>query len=309
MIHILSETLRDQIAAGEVVERPASVVKELIENAIDAGATKVEVEVQDGGKSLIKVSDNGMGMSKEDAQMAVQRFATSKIAMQEDLWHLHSYGFRGEALASIASVSYFQIATAQKDTQSGIRLTVRDGQILHNVTIPPKQGTYIRVEHLFSGVPARLKFLKASSTENKYIAQVLRDFALAHPEVSLRLVSDTKEIYNFPKNQSLQERFATVLPSSEANELFEISAQMDLYHIFGYVVSPKYASSVRRNQYLFVQDRPVSDNMLGKAVRDGLKSKLPHEAPNVPFVINIHTEPELVDVNVHPRKSEVRFVE
>ncbi len=306
-IKILPNDLINKIAAGEVVDRPASVVKELVENSIDAGASQIIVEIQNGGIDLIQITDNGCGMNKEDLQMSIVRHATSKIQTLDDLSHIHSFGFRGEALASIASVSNLKIESRQQNSLAGIAL-IREGEddetTIQEIGCPV--GTKVKISNIFFNIPARRKFLKNSATEFKYILDIMTNFAIIHPQIAWRLVHNSRAVFDYYKKENWQDRVKEVLGSDNFKELkyfdFEIG-EMDLK---GFVSVPTATRSTRDHQYLFVNNRQVYNNIISKAIYEGYAGQIPRSA-NPMYVIKIELEPEMVDVNVHPRKTEVKF--
>ena len=312
-IRILPEQLQNQIAAGEVVERPASVVKELVENAIDAQATKITVEVKKAGKESIIVSDNGCGMDEEDLKKSLTRFATSKIATQEDLNDIHTYGFRGEALASISSVSRFTITSKVQGSEPGIKLSY-DPQTDSCQTEPIgcPFGTSIEVRDLFCCTPARLKFLKGDSTELHHILDTLESIILINPQIEWTFRSNDKEVFCLPalegeRNANLLAQIQRLLSIKNADDLYGLDSVSPIIEIRGYVGSPKIAKHTKKNQYLFINGRPVKNTTVSGAVLAAFKSVLPHG--NYPFfVIDFEITRDLIDVNVHPRKTEIRFI-
>ncbi len=307
-IHILDKTVAERIAAGEVVERPASVVKELIENAIDAGARAISIEIRQGGVSLIRVSDNGSGMSREDAALAVERFATSKIATAEDLSAIRTLGFRGEALPSIASVSHLEILTRTRDEVEGTRVRVVDGQAQPEVAGAPI-GTQVTVRDLFYNAPARRKFLKSPLRETELIQKTVMMYALAHPHIAFRLVVDGRETMNLAKvsepSQGLG-RIGAVWGREVVAEMVEVNTTSVDLRVRGFVSRPTLARASREWQAFFVNNRPIRSGLLAVMLERPYAGRLPFNRHPL-AVIQIEIDPGLVDVNVHPRKAEVRF--
>ncbi|MFT5123057.1 MAG: DNA mismatch repair protein MutL [Candidatus Omnitrophota bacterium] len=305
-IRVLSDHVANKIAAGEVVERPASVFKELVENSIDAGATQIDVEVIMGGRKSVIVSDNGSGMTPDEALLCLERHATSKIRDVDDIEEVSTLGFRGEAIPSIASVSRFTLTTRKHDALSGTEILISGGKILevNEAGCPP--GTSVAVRNLFFNVPARRKFLKAEQTELTNIRQTFLVTALAHPEVGLKLVSDDREIYNLPPAISLEERVADVFDSSLLDQLCPVNLENLGVHISGYIGLPQFARNDRRDQYIFVNRRPASAALVHYAINQGYQGTLAKNKYPVLFLF-IDVEPGMVDVNVHPAKREVRF--
>ena len=306
-IRVLDDTLASQIAAGEVVERPASVVKELVENALDAGATMVTVEIVGGGLERIRVVDNGHGMSPEDAPLAVERHATSKLRTSEDLWHIKSLGFRGEALASIASVSRFALRTREPDAVGATCIRVEGGRGLRVESEAGPAGTELRVDDLFFNVPARRKFLRKPETEAAHAQDVVTHLAIAHPEVGFRLLRDGRQSLDLPRGTDLIDRLRAMFGAGTASALYPVVVDGP-FRLDGYVGAPKAARATPRHYHLFVNGRHVRDRVLINAVRAGYADALPPRRH--PFVVlRLTIPPEGVDVNVHPAKTEVRFVD
>ena len=305
-IRVLPDHVCNQIAAGEVVERPAAVVKELVENSVDAGATRIHVSVHKGGRSLVGVVDDGEGMSPDDALLALERHATSKIVTAEDLMGIRSMGFRGEALPSIAAVSRFEMVTREKDAVSGTRIVVEGGLVrsVEEVGCPP--GTRITVRDLFYNVPARRKFLRSADTETAHISEMFLRLALAHPEISWQLVHDNRTVREFSKTVSVQDRVIQVFGASVAKTLLAVDHPTPHGTVTGLVGPPELQRANPRSLFLFVNKRPVKDSLLTHAVLTAYETLLPKGS--YPFVILfLDVPPRLVDVNVHPTKREVRF--
>ncbi len=303
-IHILPKSVAERIAAGEVVERPASVVKELIENAIDAGASAISIEIREGGLALIRVSDNGSGMSRADAPLAVERFATSKITSEQDLQTVRTLGFRGEALPSIANVSQLEMVTRQRDEIEGTKVRVLDGKVETEVVGAPL-GTQVTVRNLFYNAPARRKFLKSPFRETELIQKTIVQYALVYPQIAFRLVVDGRENLVWPAASPL-ERIGAVWGREAAAEMLEVDyTSLDL-KVRGFISRPTLARASREWQYFFVNGRPIRSGLLAVMLERPYAGRLP---PNRhPLAVgNIQSDPQYVDVNVHPRKAEVRF--
>jgi DNA mismatch repair protein MutL len=300
----LDHDLINKIAAGEVVDRPASVVKELVENAIDAQANQIAVEIIKGGSSLIVVQDNGQGMAKEDARLALERHTTSKIATLDDLFNIQTLGFRGEALASISSVCQFTLETKTKESPEGTKLTIVNGQ-LSIVSCGCPTGTKIIIEDLFYNVPARKKFLKSETTEYNHILEIMTNFALIYPSIYFKLTHNNKLILNFPQTTNWLERIKQVLGSDTAKELIPLD-QKGTIELQGFIGKPQIARPNRQTQYIFINNRSINDFLIAKAVKEAFGSLLPRELYPT-FILNIIMPFDLVDVNVHPRKAEVKF--
>ncbi len=307
-IKVLPDTLISQIAAGEVVERPASVVKELLENSIDAGAMHCSVEIEQGGMKLIAVRDNGCGMDSVDARMAFSRHATSKISQFDDLQKIESYGFRGEALAAIASVAIVAMKTRPGGADSGIEIIYKGGKLESENAAGCPAGTEIVVRNLFFNTPARKKFLKSETTEFSHVAAVVSHMALANPEIGFELKHNGKTILQAASAQILETRISDVLGRDFLGEAQKVSFQTSSIHIHGFVGKPGMSLSSKRHQYLFINKRDISDPLVSRAVCDAYGTRLPGRAYPV-FVLSIDIDPAEVDVNVHPRKLAVKFLE
>src|SRR5215210_6846903 len=306
VIRELSPSVINQIAAGEVVERPASVVKELLENAIDAGATRIEVAVERGGKDLVRVADNGKGMDPEDLTLAFRPHATSKLAAVEDLFRIATLGFRGEALAAIAEVAKVRCQTRTAEATAGLELTIEAGQAgsVRACGIPP--GTVIEVRHLFYNTPVRRTFLKSDTTEAGHVTEMFTRIALAHPTVHLTYRSGGKVVYDLPPVTGLRERVAVFFGTELADALLWVESRLERTHLWGYVAHPSQSRSSTKGQYLFVGGRYVRDCALGHALTEAYRGLLMVGRLPVAFLF-LEVPPEEVDVNVHPTKIEVRF--
>ena len=308
-IQCLPEVLINQIAAGEVVERPFSVVKELVENALDAGSTKVEIDLEEGGIRLIRIRDNGSGISAEDLPIAVQRHATSKIASLDDLESVATLGFRGEALPSIASVSRFTIRSRTSEQQHGASLSIEGGKVGAVVPDAHAQGSSIEVRDLFYNVPARRKFLKTERTELAHAEDWLRSLALAKPSVELSIRHNGKELKRYKSISNSEqriERVVQVLGSDFANQSLTVEAQHNDMRLTGWIGLPTASRSSADQQYFFVNGRAVRDKTVAHAVKQAYADVLFHGRYPA-FVLFLELDPRRVDVNVHPAKHEVRF--
>lgn len=305
-IRILQEDLINKIAAGEVVERPASVVKELLDNSYDAGATHISIDIQEGGINKIHIVDNGEGMDKEDAEMAFKRHATSKIQQIEDLLNLKNYGFRGEALATISAVSKVTLKTRKKDQNLGTEIKIEGGQITLTTETGAPQGTSILIEDLFYNVPARKEFLKATSTEYKEILDIVDSYAIANPGTGISLVHNDKTIYNLPSDDKLEDRIRSILGSDTFEKLIPLFFEHPHLEIYGYVSKPELASERKKRQYIFVNKRPINNRSIAFNVKDAYGSLIPRNSYPV-FLVFLDLPTNVVDVNVHPRKEEVKF--
>ena len=303
-VHILSKTVSDRIAAGEVVERPASIVKELIENAIDAGATAISVEIREGGLQLIRVGDNGGGMTRADAELSVERFATSKISSERDLQTVRTLGFRGEALPSIAAVSQFEMLTRDKDNVQGTRIRIVDEKKELDVAGAPI-GTLITARELFYNLPARKKFLKAPLRETELVTKIVSQYALAYPNIGFRLAVDGKDSLLAPPATPL-ERIGAVWSREAASEMIAVEYDSFDLKVRGFISKPSFARASRDWQNFFVNGRPIRSGLLAVMLERPYAGRLPVNRHPL-AVIHIELDPQYVDVNVHPRKAEVRF--
>lgn len=305
-IHVLDETTINKIAAGEVVERPASVIKELIENSIDASATNIEVEIGDGGVAYMRITDNGIGMTEEDARLAILRHATSKIQQVEDLFDIASLGFRGEALASIASVSHFSLTTRKADSNLGTRITVDGGTFTDCIPYGAAPGTTIEIKDLFYNTPARRKFLKSERTESSKIQDIVGKLALSNPHISFKLIVDDRVAIITPGNGNIGDTVAALYGYKTKDEIFTVAYESDSIYIDGVVSKPTLLKSTRIWQTIIVNNRVISDKTIMKAIDNSYHALLPKNGHPL-VVLNITVPAGMVDINVHPRKSEVKF--
>ncbi|HUL44414.1 MAG TPA: DNA mismatch repair endonuclease MutL [Bacteroidota bacterium] len=304
-INILPSNVVDKIAAGEVVGRPASVVKELIENAIDAQSTSISIIIKDGGTSLIQVVDDGTGMSAEDARVAFERHATSKIRSYEDLESLHTLGFRGEALASIAAVSQVELRTRLRAESVGTKVRVNGGEVSKAEPEAVAVGTNISVRNLFFNTPARRNFLKSAQTEYKHIVETVQRAALASPTVAFTFISNGEQIFLLPSG-TLEKRATDLLGEQVASRLIHVAEKIGYVEIGGFLGKPDFARKGRTEQYLFLNGRPIVNRNINHAVFQGYENML--EKGSFPiFVLFLTIDPHMVDVNVHPSKMEVKF--
>lgn len=305
-VRLLDTNTANQIAAGEDVEKPASVVKELVENALDAGADKIEVTIFAGGTEYIRVTDNGCGMSEADAKMAVLRHATSKLTKAEDLLSLNTLGFRGEALPSIASVSNFTLLTRPESEEFATSVHIDGGENTEVTASGGSTGTTVIVENLFFNVPARRKFLKTVSTEGRYISELLTRLALSRPDVRFKLVNNDKEVLSTPGDGDLERAIRALYGKNVAENLLEVSLNDPKVRVSGFIGKPTLLKGTRQWQTFFVNGRCIGSKMLSKAVDHAYQSQIPKSG--FPFaVINITVDTASVDVNVHPQKSEIKF--
>lgn len=305
-IHVLDETTINKIAAGEVVERPASVIKELIENSIDAGASNIEIEIGDGGIEYMRITDNGKGMTEEDARLAVLRHATSKIQQVEDLFDIASLGFRGEALASIASVSHFSLTTRTIDTDLGTRITIDGGTFTDCIPYGAAPGTTIEVKELFNNTPARRKFLKTERTEASKIQDIVGKLALSNPHIGFKLIIDSRVAIITPGSGNITDTVAALYGYKTKDDIFPVAYESEKIYIEGVVSKPTLLKSTRIWQTIIVNNRVISDKTIAKAIDNAYHALLPKTGHPL-VLLHITVPPDMVDINVHPRKSEVKF--
>lgn len=304
VINLLPDSVANQIAAGEVIQRPASVVKELVENSIDAGATRIQVVIKDGGNTLIQIIDDGVGMSETDARMCFERHATSKIRNAEDLFTLHTKGFRGEALASIAAVAQVELRTRREEDELGTYIEIAGTRVFKQKSEQTAKGTNIAVKNLFFNVPARRRFLKAQSTEMTHIRNEFFRIVLVNPTVSFSLYDDTTELFNL-SSSSLKARIEQVYGRKIDQQLLPVEANTELISIKGFVGRPEYAQK-SSNQFFFVNNRYMRHPYFHKAVMVAYEKLIkPNESPN--YFIYLTIDPSTIDVNVHPQKTEIKF--
>jgi DNA mismatch repair protein MutL len=306
-IRVLADHVANQIAAGEVVERPASVAKELVENSIDACAARITIEIEAGGRRLLKVSDDGEGMVRDDAILAFERHATSKISVTEDLAAIGTLGFRGEALASIASVARVELTTCVEGAGTATRVAIDGGRMRDVKDAAHPRGTTIAVRDLFFNIPARRKFLRSEATETYHLTNLVTHYALAHPEISFTFVNNGREVVRAAPAKNLRERAYQIFGEEFLDNLLEVNGgDVQVARVTGYVSAPRDRRTSRDSQYLFVNRRFVRDRMIGRALSEGYRSILPQGVYPAALLF-IETPLEEVDVNVHPAKTEVRF--
>lgn len=305
-VKLLDQNTANQIAAGEVVEKPASVVKELVENALDAGAGKIDVTIFEGGTQYIRVADDGSGMTEANAKLAVLRHATSKIRAAEDLMSLHTLGFRGEALPSIASVSNFQLLTRPADEEFATSIRIDGGEQTECQQTGGQAGTTVIVENLFFNVPARRKFLRTNVTEGRYINELLTRLALSRPDVRFKLVSNDKEVLSTPGNGSLFDAITALYGKKVSDELLKVDFTGTDVKITGYIGKPTLLKGTRQWQTFMVNGRIINNRMMSKAIDHAYQSQVPKSG--FPFaVLMVEVDTHTIDVNVHPQKSEIKF--
>ena len=307
VIKLLPDSVANQIAAGEVIQRPASAVKELMENALDAGATQIDLVVKDAGKSMIMVVDNGCGMSETDARLCFERHATSKISKAEDLFAIRTMGFRGEALASIAAIAQVELKTRRKEDEVGVKI-VNEGSVVKEQTLVPMQlGTTFTVKNLFFNVPARRNFLKSPQAELRHIVEEFTRVTLMNPEIGFTLTSDGKELYHlYPGN--LKQRIVGLFGSNYEERLLPVKQEAERVRIEGYIVKPEFAKKTRGEQYFFLNKRFIKHAYLHHAIENAYMEMIPKDSfPG--YFLNIEVDPSDIDINIHPTKTEVNFLE
>ncbi|MBR3698811.1 MAG: DNA mismatch repair endonuclease MutL [Bacteroidales bacterium] len=307
VIKLLPDGVANQIAAGEVIQRPASAVKELMENALDAGATQIDLVVKDAGKALIMVTDNGCGMSETDARMCFERHATSKISKAEDLFSIRTMGFRGEALASIAAIAQVELRTRRKEDEVGVKI-INEGSVVKEQTLVPMPvGTTFTVKNLFFNVPARRNFLKSPAAEMRHIVEEFTRVTLMNPEVGFTFTSDGKELYHlYPGN--LKQRIMGLFGSHYDEKLLPVHQDTDRVSIHGYIVKAEFAKKTRGEQYFFVNKRFIKHPYLHHAIENAFLEMIPKDSfPG--YFLDIEVDPADIDVNIHPTKTEVNFID
>jgi DNA mismatch repair protein MutL len=307
VIKLLPDSVANQIAAGEVIQRPASAVKELMENALDAGATQIDLVVKDAGKSMIMVVDNGCGMSETDARMCFERHATSKISKAEDLFAIRTMGFRGEALASIAAIAQVELKTRRKEDEVGVKI-VNEGSLVKEQTLVPMQpGTTFTVKNLFFNVPARRNFLKSPQAELRHIVEEFTRVTLMNPEIGFTFNSDGKELYHlYPGN--LKQRIMGLFGSNYEEKLLPVRQEAERISIDGYIVKAEFAKKTRGEQYFFVNKRFIKHAYLHHAIENAFMEMIPKDSfPG--YFLNIEVDPADIDINIHPTKTEVNFLD
>ena len=307
IIKLLPDSVANQIAAGEVIQRPASAVKELMENALDAGATQIDLVVKDAGKAMIMVVDNGCGMSETDARLCFERHATSKISKAEDLFAIRTMGFRGEALASIAAIAQVELKTRRKEDEVGVKI-VNEGSVVKEQSLVPMQpGTTFTVKNLFFNVPARRNFLKSAQAEMRHIVEEFTRVTLMNPEIGFTLTSDGKEIYHlYPGN--LKQRIMGLFGNNYEERLLPVKQEAERVRIDGYIVKPEFSKKTRGEQYFFVNKRFIKHPYLHHAIENAYMEMISSDSfPG--YFLNIEVDPADIDINIHPTKTEVNFLE
>ncbi len=312
LIQLLPDNVANQIAAGEVVQRPSSVVKELLENAVDASATEIKLIIKDAGKTLIQVIDNGFGMSQTDARLAFERHATSKIKTANDLYNLHSNGFRGEALASIAAISHVTLKTKQENTEIGTQININGGEIISQKMVTTGKGSSFEVKNLFYNIPARRNFLKSNAVETRHIIDAFQRVAFTYPNISFSLFHNDSEIYNLPLGKlnlnsgNLRQRIVNILGSNTNEKLVPIKEETDILKIEGFITKPNFAKKKRGEQFFFVNNRFIKSAYLHHAVVNAFEGLLNH-GYHPSYFLYLTVPPNSIDINIHPTKTEIKF--
>src|SRR5690554_5920353 len=305
IIQLLPDHVANQIAAGEVVQRPASVVKELLENAIDAKATSITLLIKDAGKTLVQVTDNGVGMSVTDARLCFERHATSKIKSAEDLFNLHTKGFRGEALASIAAIAHVELKSKPTDSDIGTHLTIEGSKVVSQEPAVVPQGTTIAVKNLFYNIPARRNFLKSNTVETRHIIDEFHRVALAHPGVAFQMVHNGSDVFNLPAENSRQ-RIVHIFGSKTNEKLVPVHEETDILKIEGFVMKPEYGKKSRGEQFFFVNNRFIKSPYLHHAVASAFEGLMKHDL-HPGYFLFLEVDPHTIDINIHPTKTEIKF--
>ena len=302
-VKLLDNNTVNKIAAGEVVERPASVVKELIENSIDAGAKRIEIEIVNGGKSLIRVTDDGCGMSKDDAALSIRRHATSKLSTVQDLQNISTLGFRGEAVPTIASVSKFTLQTRRAEDELGTKIKIEGGKILDNIEVGCKVGTTVLVEELFFNTPARLKFLKTTQTEANKIHDFIVKLSLSRPEIAFKFINGNRTALTTPGNGNVFDALTSIYCGEMTSALIETNFETADLKLSGYISKPNFLKTYRNWQTFIINGRVVASRTISKAVDDAYRALIPRGGYPL-AVCKIDVPQNSIDVNVHPQKAE-----
>lgn len=305
IIQLLPDHVANQIAAGEVVQRPASVVKELLENAIDAGATAITLVVKDAGKTLVQVVDNGSGMSPTDARLSFERHATSKIKTADDLFNLHTKGFRGEALASIAAIAHVELKTRSEAADIGTKLCIEGSVVTSQEAEVVPKGTTISVKNLFYNIPARRNFLKSNAVETRHIIDEFHRVALAHPKVSFEMLHNGSPVFNLPTS-NIRQRIVNIFGSKTNEKLVPVSEETDIVKVSGFVLKPQFARKSRGEQFFFVNDRFIKSPYLHHAVGSAFEGLI-KDGMHPGYFLFLQVDPTSIDINIHPTKTEIKF--
>src|SRR3978361_178386 len=305
IIQLLPDAVANQIAAGEVVQRPASAVKELVENALDAGADKIQLIVKDAGKSLIQIIDNGCGMGVTDARMCFERHATSKIRKAEDLFAIRTMGFRGEAMASIAAIAQVELKTRRHEDELGTCILIEGSEVISQEACSANTGTSISIKNLFYNTPARRNFLKSNPVEMRHIVDEFQRIALANPTVFFTLHHDGEEVYHLP-GSALKQRIVHLFGNNYNQRLVPVEEDTSIIKLRGFVGKPEFARKTRGEQFFFVNNRFIRDGYLNHAVLTAFEELLPDESYPL-YVLFIEIDPSKIDINVHPTKTEIKY--
>ena len=305
IIQLLPDHVANQIAAGEVVQRPASVVKELLENAIDAQATIIKLIIKDAGKTLIQVIDNGVGMSQTDARLSFERHATSKIRQAEDLFQLHTKGFRGEALASIAAIAHVELKTKQAQEEIGSKIIIEGSEVTsQEVTVTPT-GTTVAVKNLFYNIPARRNFLKSNPVETRHIIDEFHRVALVHSDISFSFHHNGSELFNLPES-NYRQRIVNIFGNKTNERLVPVEEDTEVLKVSGFVVKPEFAKKTRGEQFFFVNNRFIKSSYLNHAINSAFDGLL-RDGTHASYFLNLKVDPQTIDINIHPTKTEIKF--
>ncbi|GAA3783023.1 DNA mismatch repair endonuclease MutL [Corallibacter vietnamensis] len=305
IIQLLPDHVANQIAAGEVVQRPASVVKELLENAIDAQATSIKLLIKEAGKTLVQVIDNGSGMSATDARLSFERHATSKIRSADDLFQLHTKGFRGEALASIAAIAHVELKTKQEDDEVGTNLIIEGSEIVSQEIVVTPKGTSIAVKNLFFNIPARRNFLKSNQVELRHIIDEFHRVTLAHPGIHFMMYHNGNELFNLPES-NYRQRIVNIFGNKTNEKLVPVNEDTEVLKISGFVGKPEYAKKTRGEQFFFVNDRFIKNAYLNHAINSAFDGLL-KDGTHASYFLNLTVDPQTIDINIHPTKTEIKF--
>ena len=305
IIQLLPDHVANQIAAGEVVQRPASVVKELLENAIDANATVIKLIVKDAGKTLIQVIDDGVGMSVTDARMSFERHATSKIRSADDLFHLHTKGFRGEALASIAAIAHVELKTKQEQDEVGTSIIIEGSEITSQEIVVTPKGTSVSVKNLFYNIPARRNFLKSNAVELRHVVDEFHRVALAHPAIHFVLFNNGSEMFNLPAG-NYRQRIVNIFGNKTNERLVPVNEETEVVTVSGFVGKPEFSKKTRGEQFFFVNHRFIKSSYLNHAVQNAFEGLI-KESYYPSFFLYLEMDPERIDINIHPTKTEIKF--
>jgi len=305
IIQLLPDHVANQIAAGEVVQRPASLVKELLENAIDAKATSIKLLIKDAGKTLVQVIDNGIGMTKADAQFCFERHATSKIKIAEDLFNIHTKGFRGEALASIAAIAQVELKTKTEKDEIGTHITIEGSSIISETPVVVPVGSSISVKNLFYNIPARRNFLKSNPVETRHIIDEFHRVALAHPNVEFILINNESTVFNLPPS-NVRQRIVNILGAKTNEKLVPVSEETEIVKVEGFVVKPEFSKKSRGEQFFFVNNRFIKSSYLHHAILSAFEGLL-KEGNQPGYFLFLDVDPQTIDINIHPTKTEIKF--